>query len=313
MPDHRRNRLLVLDPAAFQAQFGRRPFKLEHRLAGHPLFALPRLVELGRKLAPATGVGSVLYFRADHQINQVEGPGRRTFVARDLARPALSVQDTIAQIESCNAWMQLRNVGLDAEYAGLLADLMSEFRPCAEPLAPGITGVRGDIFVSSPGATTPFHLDEEHNFLLQVRGRKELSIADGSNRAVLGEAQLADFYRGSGELVPYAPQLERVSEHVLLGPGEGVHIPPCHPHWVKNGDEVSISLGVLWFSDVTARQRHLFRVNRGLERVGLRPRPAGAVPLLDALKVAPFQARRRAVRALAACRRALGRGRLDGR
>lgn len=299
------DRLLELDPAAFAAGFDRRPFTIRHHLVGHPLLALPRLVELGRTLTPAHGVGSVLYFRADHGINQVdEGPGRRTFVTRNLERPALSVQDTIAQIESCNAWMQLRNIGLDPEYAALLRQLMDEFAPHAERLAPGSVALRGDIFVSSPGATTPFHLDEEHNFLLQIRGTKQLSIADGGNPAVLSSSQMDDFYRGNGELARYAPQLEALSEHVTLAPGQGVHIPACHPHWVKNGGEVSISLGVLWLSDVTSRRRQLWRVNQGLAKVGLHPRPAGQAPLLDALKVAPFQARKRAARAL---RRMLGR------
>jgi hypothetical protein len=297
----RADRLLEIEPTAFHEHFGRRPFTFGHRLAGHPLLGLPRLVELGRTLAPPGGSGSVLYFRADHEINQVDGGAyKRTFVGRNLERPALSVQETIESIESCNAWMQLRNIGLDPDYAALLAELMEEFRPHAERLAPGITCVRGDIFVSSPGATTPFHLDEEHNFLLQIRGRKQLSIADGGNREVLDEQQLADFYQGDGELAAYAPRLERLSAHVDLGAGQAVHIPPCHPHWVKNGDDVSISLGVLWLSDVTARQRQLYRVNRGLRRAGLHPRPAGAAPLLDALKVAPFQAKRRAARALRA-------------
>jgi Cupin-like domain len=250
-------------------------------------------------------VSSVLYFRADHAINQVDetatagsGGPQRTFVNRNLERPALSAEETVARIESCNAWMQLRDVGVDPEYRELLHTIMAELAAHAGATTPGITDVRADIFVSSPGATTPFHLDEEHNFLLQVRGSKRLSIADGSDRQVLSEAQLADFYRGNGELAAYAPQLEERSVHVELGPGEGVHIPPCHPHWVKNGDAVSISFGILWQSDVTAAKRQLYRTNDWLRGIGLRPRSPGAIPQIDALKVAPFRLKRLATRAL---------------
>lgn len=289
--------LLSVDPARFARDYDRRAFKIHHQLAQHPLLALPRLVELAQGLA-----GSVLYFRADHPINQVDADApalkKHTFVDRNLERPPLGVAETVARIESCNAWLQLRDVGKDPAYRELLHSLIAEFREHAEPLSPGLTGTRADIFISSPHATTPFHLDEEHNFLLQVRGTKRLSIADGSNRAVLSDRHLCDFFRDRGELAPYSEELERLSEHVELTPGEGVHIPPCYPHWVKNGGEVSISLGILWHSDVTARRRALYRVNDWLRGLGIEPTPPGEQPLADRVKVLPFALKRRAQRAL---------------
>jgi len=299
--------LLQLDPATFAADFNRRPFLVRHGLTVHALFALPRLARLAADLSRAGASGSVLYFRADHDINQAypragdqssAGAANRTFVSRNLARPELSPEDVVEQIESCNAWMQIRNIGADPEYAALLESLLAEIRPLAEPLAGGTCDARADVFVSSPGATTPFHLDEEHNVLLQIRGSKRISIADGSNRAVLSEDDLDAFYRGEGELAPWSPRLEAHAVPVDLAPGLGVHIPPCHPHWVQNGESVSISLGVVWHSDVTAARRQLFRVNRWLRSLGLRPAPAGRSPRLDALKVAPLQLKRRALRLL---------------
>jgi len=311
--------MLRIHPAAFADNFNKNAFKIGHTLVGHPLFELPRLVRLAQRLSPTGGTNSVLYFRGDNAINQFDAnviatsaqkrqTPRQTFVARNLERPALAVEETVAQIESCNAWMQLRDVGADPQYKLLLDEVMKEFAEQAQPLAPGICSVRADIFVSSPGATTPFHLDEEHNFLLQIRGSKELAIMDGSDRRVLREAQIAAFYQGNGELAPYAPELERFAEHVHLGPSEGVHIPPCYPHWVQNGNAVSISFGVLWQSDHTARQRNLYRVNRWLRGVGLAPRPAGESSVVDELKVAPFALKRRATRVLKAGMHRLGLG-----
>ena len=301
--------MLLIHPAAFAANFNHKAFKIGHTLVGHPLCELPRLVRLAQKLSPPGGANSVLYFRGDNAINQVDVKAasvsvnaqqtpRQTFVARNLKQPALSVQETVAQIESCNAWMQLRDVGTDPEYKLLLDEVMNQFAKHAQTLAPGICSVRADIFVSSPGATTPFHLDEEHNFLLQLRGSKELAIMNGSDRRVLSEAQIDAFYQGNGELAAYAPELERFAEHVQLTPGEGVHIPPCYPHWVQNGNAVSVSLGVLWQSDETARHRNLYRVNRWLRGIGLAPRPAGESAVVDQLKMAPFALKRRAARVL---------------
>jgi hypothetical protein len=281
--------LLALDDNLFTAHFDRHPFKITHSLVGHPLLQLPRLIELARSLGHP-----ILYFRGDHSINQVdENSGARTFVERKLARPDLSAVQTLAQIESCRAWMQLRDVGADPEYAALLEKIIDEFRGPAERVASGLSAPRADIFVSSPGSTTPFHLDEEHNFLLQIRGSKKLSIADGFNPAVLERERLRAYFRGSGELTPYSEHLEQHSVHVELAPGEGVHIPPCHPHWVQNGDEVSISLGILWFSDVTARRRHLYRLNGWLERAGLHPSTPGDHVFTDSIKSLPLTVKRR--------------------
>jgi hypothetical protein len=289
--------LLRIDAESFARDYDRRPFKIGHQLTDHPLLSLPRLVALAQRLA-----GSVLYFRADHAINQFDAGAlhKHTFVHRDLERPPLSVSETVERIESCNAWLQLRDVGKDPEYDALLRSLIEEFRVHAEPLTPGIAGTRADVFVSSPGATTPFHLDEEHNFLLQIRGEKQLSIADGSNPQVLSDEHLCDFFRDRGELAPYSEQLEQHSEHVTLAPGEGVHIPPCYPHWVKNGPAVSVSLGILWHSDVTARRRALYRVNDWLRRAGISPARPGEQPLLDLVKVLPFGLKRRIQRRLRA-------------
>src|SRR5579862_3701717 len=283
-------KLLELDEDLFTGYFDRYPFKITHNLVRHPLLQLPRLIELARSLGHP-----ILYFRGDHAINQVddESKEKRTFVDRKLARPDLSPVQTLAQIESCRAWMQLRDVGADPEYAALLATIVDEFRGPSERVAAGLSAPRADIFVSSPGSTTPFHLDEEHNFLLQIRGSKKFSIADGFNPAVLEPERLRAYFRGSGELAPYSAHLEQHSVHVDLAAGEGVHIPPCYPHWVQNGNEVSISLGILWFSDVTARRRHLYRVNSLLERAGLHPSAPGSSPVSDSIKALPLVMKRR--------------------
>jgi hypothetical protein len=289
--------LLVLDEPVFTESFDRRPFKITHNLVTHPLLQLPRLVELAHSLGRP-----ILYLRGDLPINQADTSidPKRTFVDRQLPRPSLSAVETLARIETCGAWMQLRDVGSDPEYAALLGRIIDEFRAPSERVSPGLSAPRADIFVSSPGATTPFHLDEEHNFLLQIRGSKQLSIADGFNTAVLARETLRDFFRGHGELAPYTEHLEQHSVHLNLLPGEGVHIPPCFPHWVKNGDAVSISLGILWFSDRSARRRHLYRVNNWLERAGLRPGMPGDHPVMDSIKALPLTVKRRLRRLLQA-------------
>jgi Cupin-like domain len=287
--------LLTMDAQQFVANFDRAPFKVSHQLVSHPLLQLPRLVELTQSLNRP-----VLFFRGDHSINQVtdspDSAEPRTFEGRRLAGPEMSAAQVIEKIESAGAWMQLRNIGTEPHYAELLRQIIEEFREPAEHNAPGLSDPRMDIFVSSPGTTTPFHVDEEHNFLLQIRGSKKLSVANGSDPAVFNNDQLRAYFKDDGELIRYSENLEQRSTHVELHPGEGLHIPAFFPHWVKNGDAVSISVGVLWHSDVTAHRRHLNRVNGWLERAGLPTAAPGEHPVVDSLKTLPFMIKRRMTR-----------------
>jgi hypothetical protein len=87
---------------------------------------MPRLADLARSVSLP-----ILYFNANQRINQVEvaaGPdaAKRTFFDRKFDRPVQSAVDTIAQIESCSAWVQSRDVGADPEYAALLKTLATE-------------------------------------------------------------------------------------------------------------------------------------------------------------------------------------------
>src|SRR6478609_2674154 len=84
--------LLDIDAAEFAANFNRGPFLIGHRLADHPLFALPRLLELARTL-PEKNV----------EYNAGEVP-----VSCDPSqtpRTGLSIEETVRRIEECKSWM----------------------------------------------------------------------------------------------------------------------------------------------------------------------------------------------------------------
>ena len=91
--------LLEIDADRFQANFGHTPFLIGHRLASHPLFQLPRLVELSRRL----NAEDVEYYAGKVPMS----------VAKDLTpRNGLSIEETIWRIEECCSWMgQVVNTG----------------------------------------------------------------------------------------------------------------------------------------------------------------------------------------------------------
>jgi hypothetical protein len=68
-----------------------------------------------------------------------------------------------------------------------------------------------------------------------------------------------------------------------MRPGTGVHIPLNSPHWLKNGDEISISLSINYqYKD--DRRKNIYQANYYLRRAGLKPKPPGSSKLIDHMK-----------------------------
>jgi hypothetical protein len=81
-----------------------------------------------------------------------------------------------------------------------------------------------------------------------------------------------------------------------LTPGYALHVPSLAPHWVKNGDDVSISFSAGFVTQGYERRDGVHQVNALLRRWGLRPRPVGRTRWRDGLKFTAFRAWRRARR-----------------
>lgn len=271
---------ISFDADTFNSHFDRAPFLVRHNLAGHPLFSLARLIELAKRLPN------------DH----IEYSSGRVPVNLDpTLTPAtgLSVEETIRRIESCGSWMVLKYVEQDPEYRELLHDCLGEVERCAKRLVPGLCRREGFIFITSPFSTTPYHMDHEHNFLLQIRGQKRVSIFDPADRSILSEEELERFYSGSHRNLVYRDEYQRKAMVFELAPGAGLHFPVNAPHWVKTGGEVSVSFSVTFRSEVCERKRVIYGVNADLRRLGFKPRPVGRSQLRDTVKYNAFRAVRR--------------------
>lgn len=283
-----RSNHLDLDPETFRANFNRCPFALWHHLANHPLFSLKRLVTLAQSL-PAE---HVKYNSGVVPLTQGLYRGPQT---------GLSIEETIYQLEECNSWMVIKWIEKDPAYHELLHQCLDQIQSLSEPLDPGMCKREGFIFVSSPSAITPYHMDPEYNFLLQIRGHKTLHFFDGSDRSILSEKELEDYMAsGSNYDLKYDSEYkEKLS--VALTPGVAVHVPVTTPHWVENGNEVSISLSITFRTIASERRSIVYEVNSRLRRLGLNPRPFDRSPLLDSTKYQTFRVLRRT-------KRLLGRG-----
>jgi hypothetical protein len=262
---------LNLDAAELHRNFERTPFMIHHSLCDHPLLQLPRLIALAKSLPD----GSTEFNRADLTLDQEYLKTPKT---------GLSIEDTLYQIESCNSWMALKNVERDPEYRALLATCVDELRPHTEPIAPGTFQQEAFIFVSSPQAVTPYHCDQEHNFLLQIRGSKRMAVLDREDGEAITQPQLEAMASGAHRNLPFRASLHTREKLFHLLPGDGLHVPVHCPHWVRVDDQVSISLSITFRSRVSMRRDAALRFNARLRRLGLSPTKPGERLAADELK-----------------------------
>jgi hypothetical protein len=81
----------------------------------------------------------------------------------------------------------------------------------------------------------------------------------------------------------YKEQYQNRAQECHLVPGNGVHIPVGAPHWVKNGDNVSISLNInVHYHDSV--KGNLYRANHFIRKAGINPTPPGQSKAGDAVK-----------------------------
>ena len=279
-------RFLDIDPETFRTHFNRKPFLFPHNLSDHPLFKLPHLAELARTLPP-----SIVEYNAGKipvsLPNQDETP-----------YTGLSAEETVRRIEECSSWMVLKRAEADPECLDVLNQCLDEIEPLSEPIEPGMCEREAAIFVTSPGSVTPYHMDKEINFLLQIRGRKTISVFSASDREVLSEMELERHFTGSAirrNMVFFERYQERATVFELKA-GYGIHIPTTDPHWIKNGDAVSVSFSNGFKTRASVRRGLIYNLNGRLRKMGLRPAPYGKDALRDATKLQVIRAINRAER-----------------
>ena len=264
--------LLDIDPATFRGCFDRRPFLIGHALSNHPLFEISRLMRLCQSLPESS-----IEYNAGNipiSVDPKRTPGN-----------GLSAEETIRRIAQCKSWLVLKYVEQDPEYRALLRDCLAEVARQSELIRPGMFLEQGFIFISSPGSVTPYHIDPEHNFLLQIRGGKRIHMFDGRDRSILSEEELERFYSSGGQRnLAKPPNGDKRGWTFDLSPGFGLHFPVTAPHYVRNGPEVSVSFSITFRTPDLKRRRLVHICNGYLRRRGLDPAPAGKHPRQDFLK-----------------------------
>jgi Cupin superfamily protein len=152
-------------------------------------------------------------------------------------------------------------------------DLSKEYRAPMETL-----------FLTSPNEFTPYHIDSEDSFLLQIQGTKTIYIFDGSDKEILKDLDIERYWAQNE--IAFREEIRSRGVRFDMNPGTGVHIPMHFPHMVESGPTSSMSLSIGYES--IAFDRDLFRVNHQLRKLGLNPTPPGKSKVIDTTKMAVF-------------------------
>ena len=270
--------IVSIDPSVARENFLKRPFGLKHGLSDHPLFSLPRLVELA-KSSPRD------------RIEYNSGKVAVGVKPEDVPRIDMPAEDVIRTIETANAWMVIKFVNEDPAYNQLLKSFVEEANGAAGKKPGDYSDLQGFIFISSANSTTPFHMDAEENILIQVKGDKFVRTFDNADRTLISEEAMEispDKHRNQ----EYEDWYEQRATLHALKPGDAVHMPYMVPHWVSTGSSYSISMAMTWKTPEVLRLNKIRLINGTLRRYGLPQTPPGISPMRDFLKVAAHDAMR---------------------
>jgi Cupin superfamily protein len=259
---------MEIDRTAFVRNFGSAPTSVGHRLVDHPLLTVEAIAELAEALP-------------ERQVEHNLGNLPVVAASGQVPRAELSPGDVARGIATNGCWMVLKNIEADPRYARLLNESLDEIAEAIGTTEGGMGLREGFIFLSAPGSVTPAHIDPEHNLLLQIRGRKAITVGafpgpDIEQRVIEG------LYTGRHRNLSWAPLHPQTFS---MGPGDGVYVPVHAPHWVAVPDNVAVSLSITFRTAATSDLAVVHRFNAGLRRARLSPAAVGRRPRADRLKL----------------------------
>jgi hypothetical protein len=267
--------LQIHDRGAFSERFADQPALVRHALVDHPLLTLDAIADL----ADALPIASIERHRADLPVLSPGG-------AEDVHGPP---SETVRTIETNGCWMVLWYLEQEPAYKALLDAILDEAEEYVGGRDGGMQRREAFLFLSAPNAVTPVHFDPEHNFLLQIRGAKDMNVCEWDSPEE-EQRELNRYHHGGHRNLDVMP---RESETFRLTPGVGVYVPPWRPHWVKNSDAVSISLSITFRTAASERAERVHIVNARLRRLHLHPRPPGYSTRTDRAKEIVYVVRNR--------------------
>ncbi len=255
---------------------------IRHNYHQHPLMQMDRLAQLAKSLVATE---QCRFIARDTKVSAAFQHEKQSLDGRNI-------DEVFRNIEEPGSWVALYNVQTDPTYDRFVRDVMASAGHIVESHEK-VFDVRGFIFISAPPSVTPFHIDRENNFWLQIHGRKRLNVWDRNDDKIVAATDVERFIVFGGlENVCLKDEMLARSAEFDCGPGEGVYFPSTTPHmtrsdasWTQPGNGVAVSIGIVFYTNVTRRNAYVHTINYMLRRyLGWQPRPPQQSALIDRLK-----------------------------
>ncbi|MGH8078545.1 MAG: cupin-like domain-containing protein, partial [Lysobacter sp.] len=187
--------------------------------------------------------------------------------------------------------IRLSDIGkVDPDYRDVVRTAIQDLEDLyGQPIVRRVTLSGVSVFIASPNIVTPYHIDHEANFLCQISGHKEIYLYDPNDRELLPSSEIEQFYAGDGTAARYREDMLPRGRRFELAPGIAVHHPSLAPHRVRNGPEVSISVGINFCTHELDRRARVYQVNHLLRKAGFKPGQPDESRMLDAVKARGMQ------------------------
>jgi len=257
----------------FAQHFDHQPFLFRHALNTLELFQMPALLKLAQKCMDKRQQKS--HFETGKPV--VDGMFGN--------KPAdLTLVEALERIGEGSNWIILKRIHEEPEYREALESFTTELseltgvdlrRKYYDPIL--------TIFITSPNRITPYHLDSEANFLAQVQGSKTVYIYNANDPYILTPEEKEQYWTGHLLAPRWHEELSNGQWHFDVTPGTGAFNPATFPHWVKNDNNVSVSVSVN-FKRVRNDSVGAYRANYFTRKLGLHPTEPGRSPGVDRIK-----------------------------
>lgn len=262
-------------------KFDNTPFKFSHKILNHKALTIENLA----KALPRMPEGHVKYSKGYKHV------GGDFDNAVNTHKNNLTLEETIENIKTSNSYIAVHSAEVDHSFKELYDDLINDAEIMMKLKGVGKKALTPKIFlfIASPGAYTPFHLDRNTTFLFQFRGSKEVAVFPQFNPNVVEPSQreaYADY--GSFDLT-WRDEMDQYAHKFSFTPGEGIHIPFISGHYVKNGTEdVSISMSIIFRTEQSQTWLNAMgfnnRLRRHLAKVGIKLKAVGTKGSMDKMK-----------------------------
>ena len=251
--------------AALRRAYPEAPALLHHGMRDHPMLGFDALAELALSMREV----DVEYNRADLPVG----------IDPDAVQAnGLGIVETLKTIETNGSWMVLKFIEQNPAYKALLHETLAEIEPAVRDVTGEMLKLEGFVFVSSPGAMTPFHMDPEHNILLQLKGSKTMTVFPADDDELAPGAAHEAFHNGGHRNLAWRDDFASRGSAFELTPGKAVYVPVKAPHFVRNGPEASVSLSITWQSEWAYREMYARQWNELVRRMGIEPKSPKRFP-----------------------------------